>query len=298
MNNAMKNAMNRATLLISCPDQKGLVAKISDWVFSHGGNILHADQHADSTAGLFLMRVEWDLANFDLARSEIVPNFERLGQQIQAKWRIHFSGDRPRIAIFVSKQDHCLYDLILRQRSHELAATIPVVISNHPDLEKVAHNFGINYHHMAIAPEIKLEQEQQQLALLKQYNIDLVVLAKYMQVLSPSFLAQFPQVINIHHSFLPAFAGANPYHRAYKRGVKIIGATAHYVTEELDEGPIIEQDVIRVSHRDSVTDLIRKGKDLERIVLARAVRQHLQNRVLVYGQSASSGLGLRTVVFD
>jgi formyltetrahydrofolate deformylase len=175
---------------------------------------------------------------------------------------------------------------------------IPVVISNHPDLEKVAHNFGINYHHIPITVDNKLEQEKQQLAILKQYEIDLVVLAKYMQVLSPSFLAQFPQVINIHHSFLPAFAGANPYHRAYKRGVKIIGATAHYVTEELDEGPIIEQDVIRVSHRDSVTDLIRKGKDLERIVLARAVRQHLQNRVLVYGQSAGSGLGLRTVVFD
>jgi len=290
--------MTTATLLVSCPDQKGLVAKISDWVFSHGGNILHADQHADSTAGLFLMRVEWDLENFDLARSKITPTFEKLATEINAKWSIQFSDYVRRIAIFVSKQDHCLYDLILRQRSHELSATIPVVISNHPDLEKVAHNFGINYHHMAIAPENKLEQEKQQLALLKQYQIDLVVLAKYMQVLSPDFLSQFSQVINIHHSFLPGFAGANPYHRAYKRGVKIIGATAHYVTEELDEGPIIEQDVIRVSHRDSVTDLIRKGKDLERIVLARAVRQHLQNRVLIYGQSASSGLGLRTVVFD
>ncbi len=290
--------MTTATLLVSCPDQKGLVAKISDWVFSHDGNILHADQHADSTAGLFLMRVEWELENFDLARTEIAPAFEKLATDIKAKWSIQFSDYVQRIAIFVSKQDHCLYDLILRQRSHELSAAIPVVISNHPDLEKVAHNFGINYHHMAIAPDNKLEQEQQQLALLKQYKIDLVVLAKYMQVLSPDFLTKFPQVINIHHSFLPAFAGANPYHRAHKRGVKIIGATAHYVTEELDEGPIIEQDVIRVSHRDSVTDLIRKGKDLERIVLARAVRQHLQSRVLIYGQSASSGLGLRTVVFD
>ncbi|MCE2887683.1 MAG: formyltetrahydrofolate deformylase [Pseudanabaena sp.] len=290
--------MTTATLLVSCPDQKGLVAKISDWVFSHDGNILHADQHSDNTAGLFLMRVEWQLETFDLAREEIVPTFEKLATEIKAKWSIQFSDYVSRIAIFVSKQDHCLYDLILRQRSHELSAVIPVVISNHPDLEKVAHNFGINYHHIAIAPENKLEQEKQQLALLKQYKIDLVVLAKYMQVLSPEFLSQFSQVINIHHSFLPAFAGANPYHRAYKRGVKIIGATAHYVTEELDEGPIIEQDVIRVSHRDSVTDLIRKGKDLERIVLARAVRQHLENRVLIYGQSASSGLGLRTVVFD
>jgi formyltetrahydrofolate deformylase len=290
--------MTTATLLVSCPDQKGLVAKISDWVFSHGGNILHADQHVDSTAALFLMRVEWDLEGFDLARIEIASTFEKLATEIGAKWSIQFSDYVRRIAIFVSKQDHCLYDLILRQRSHELSATIPVVISNHPDLEKVAHDFGINYHHIAIAADNKLEQEKQQLALLKQYKIDLVVLAKYMQVLSPEFLSQFSQVINIHHSFLPAFAGANPYHRAYKRGVKIIGATAHYVTEELDEGPIIEQDVIRVSHRDSVTDLIRKGKDLERIVLARAVRQHLQNRVLIYGQSANSDLGLRTVVFD
>jgi formyltetrahydrofolate deformylase len=290
--------MTTATLLVSCPDQKGLVAKISDWVFSHGGNILHADQHADSTAGLFLMRVEWELDGFDLEREQIAPTFEKLAIAIQATWSIQFADYVRRIAIFVSKQDHCLYDLILRQRSHELSAMIPVVISNHPDLEKVAHNFGINYHHIPITPDNKLEQEKQQLDILKQYKIDLVVLAKYMQVLSPSFLAQFPQVINIHHSFLPAFAGANPYHRAYKRGVKIIGATAHYVTEELDEGPIIEQDVIRVSHRDSVTDLIRKGKDLERIVLARGVRQHLQNRVLVYGRSAGSGLGLRTVVFD
>jgi len=290
--------MTTATLLISCTDQKGLVAKISDWVFSHNGNILHADQHADSSAGLFLMRVEWDLDSFDLARSEIAPNFAQLAIATDAKWSINFSDYVPRIAIFVSKQDHCLYDLILRQRSQELAATIPVVISNHPDLEKVAHNFGINYHHIEINREHKLRQEQQQLALLKQYRIDLVVLAKYMQVLSPEFLSEFSQVINIHHSFLPAFAGANPYHRAYKRGVKIIGATAHYVTDELDEGPIIEQDVIRVSHRDSLTDLIRKGKDLERVVLARAVRQHLQNRVLVYGTSANSNLGLRTVVFD
>ena len=290
--------MTTATLLVSCPDQKGLVAKISDWVFSHGGNILHADQHSDSTAGLFLMRVEWELDGFDLVREEISLTFDKLAIDIHAKWNIHFSDYVRRIAIFVSKQDHCLYDLIRRQRSYELNAVIPVVISNHPDLEKVAHNFGINYHHIPINPENKLEQEKKQLELLNQYKIDLVVLAKYMQVLSPDFLSQFSQVINIHHSFLPAFAGANPYQRAYKRGVKIIGATAHYVTDELDEGPIIEQDVIRVSHRDSVTDLIRKGKDLERIVLARAVRQHLQNRVLVYGQSASSGLGLRTVVFD
>jgi formyltetrahydrofolate deformylase len=290
--------MTTATLLISCPDQKGLVAKISDWIFSHSGNILHAAQHTDTSSELFLMRIEWDLETFDLARPEISPIFNQFAETIQAKWQIHFSDYVRRIAIFVSKQDHCLYDLILRQRSQELAAIISVVISNHPDLEEVAHNFGINYHQISITPDNKREQEEQQLAILKQYKIDLVVLAKYMQVLSPEFLTQFDQVINIHHSFLPAFAGANPYHRAYKRGVKIIGATAHYVTEELDEGPIIEQDVIRVSHRDSVQDLIRKGKDLERIVLARAIRQHLENRVLVYGKSANSRLGLRTVVFD
>jgi formyltetrahydrofolate deformylase len=188
--------------------------------------------------------------------------------------------------------------LILRQRAGELQATIPLVIGNHRELESVAHNFGINYHYIPVTAETKQQQEQQQLDLLKQYNIDLVVLAKYLQVLSPEFLSQFSNVINIHHSFLPAFPGAHPYQRAYKRGVKIIGATAHYVTEDLDEGPIIEQDVIRVSHRDSVADLIRKGKDLERIVLARAVRFHLENRVLVYGKTATSELGLRTVVFD
>ncbi|MEB3310286.1 MAG: formyltetrahydrofolate deformylase [Snowella sp.] len=290
--------MATATLLISCPDQKGLVAKISDWIFSHNGNILDAAQHTDSNINLFLMRIEWDLEAFALTREEIAPTFTPFAIAIQAQWQIHFSDYVPRLAIFVSKQNHCLYDLILRQRSQEFIATIPVVISNHPDLESIAHDFGINYHYIPLTPETKQAQEQQQLALLRQYQIDLVVLAKYMQVLSPAFLAQFSQVINIHHSFLPAFAGANPYQRAYQRGVKIIGATAHYVTEELDEGPIIEQDVIRVSHRDSVSDLIRKGKDLERIVLARAIRQHLDNRVLVYGKSEQSGLGLRTVVFD
>ncbi|WP_019501911.1 formyltetrahydrofolate deformylase [Pseudanabaena sp. PCC 6802] len=290
--------MATATLLISCADRKGLVAKIADWLFSHNGNILHADQHTDAAAGLFLMRVEWELEGFNLQRQFIGEAFDPLAEVIDAKWQLHFSDSVRRIAIFVTKQDHCLYDLILRQRSGELQATIPVVIGNHPDLEAIAHNFGINFHYLPVTADTKQAQEAQQLALLKQYDIDLVVLAKYMQILSPEFLSQFSNVINIHHSFLPAFPGANPYQRAYSRGVKIIGATAHYVTEDLDEGPIIEQDVIRISHRDSVSDLIRKGKDLERIVLARAVRLHLQNRVLVYGQAASSNLGLRTVVFD
>jgi formyltetrahydrofolate deformylase len=290
--------MATATLLISCPDCKGLVAKIADWLYSHNGNILHADQHTDAAAGLFLMRVEWELEGFNLQRQFIAEAFDPLAEAIDAKWQLHFSDTVRRIAIFVTKQDHCLYDLILRQRSGEFRATIPVAIGNHPDLEPIAHNFGINFHYLPVTAETKQEQEAQQLALLEQYNIDLVILAKYMQVLSPEFLTKFSNAINIHHSFLPAFPGANPYLRAYNRGVKIIGATAHYVTEVLDEGPIIEQDVIRISHRDAVSDLIRKGKDLERVVLARAVRLHLENRVLVYGQAANSNLGLRTVVFD
>lgn len=278
-----------ATLLISCPDQKGLVAKFANFIYSNGGNIIHADQHTDASAGSFLTRIEWELEGFNLPRDIIAPAFTAIGQPLQANWQLHFSDQVPRIAVWVSRQDHCLFDLIWRQRAGEFHAEIPLIISNHSSLQTIADQFGIDYHHLPITTETKLEQEAKQLELLKQYNIDLVVLAKYMQVLSSNFIAQFPKVINIHHSFLPAFPGANPYHRACDRGVKIIGATAHYVTQDLDEGPIIEQDVVRVSHRDQVEDLIRKGKDLERVVLARAVRLHLQHRVLVYGN--------RTVVF-
>ena len=278
-----------ATLLISCPDQKGLVAKLANFIYSNGGNIIHADQHTDFSAGLFLSRIEWLLEGFNLPRDIIGPAFNAIAQPLQANWQLHFSDTIPRIAIWVSKQDHCLLDLLWRQRAGELQAEIPLMISNHPDLSAIAQQFDINYHHIPITKETKAVQEAKQLELLQQSNIDLVVLAKYMQILSSDFVKQFPKVINIHHSFLPAFAGANPYHRAYERGVKIIGATAHYATPDLDEGPIIDQDVVRVSHRDNVDDLIRKGKDLERIVLARAVRLHLQNRVLVYGN--------RTVVF-
>ncbi|MBW4488067.1 MAG: formyltetrahydrofolate deformylase [Trichocoleus desertorum ATA4-8-CV12] len=279
-----------ATLLISCPDQRGLVAKIANFIYANGGNIIHADQHTDFEAGLFLTRIEWQLEGFNLPRDLIGPAFNAIAQPLQANWRLHFSDTVPRMAIWVSRQDHCLFDLIWRQRAQEFAAEIPLIISNHPDLGAIAEQFGIDYHHIPISKEHKAEQENQQLALLQQYRIDLVVLAKYMQVLSADFISNFPQVINIHHSFLPAFAGANPYQRAYKRGVKIIGATSHYVTEDLDAGPIIEQDVVRVSHRDDVGDLIRKGKDLERVVLARAVRLHLENWVLVYSN--------RTVVFE
>lgn len=278
-----------ATLLISCPDQRGLVAKIANFIYANGGNIIHADQHTDAAAGLFLTRIEWELEGFNLPREVIAPAFNAIAQPLDAKWQLHFSDTIPRIAIWVSKQDHCLFDLIWRHRAKEFAAEIPLIISNHPDLETVAEQFGIDFHHIPITKDNKAEQEAQQLELLQKYNIDLVVLAKYMQVVSADFIEKFPQIINIHHSFLPAFVGANPYHRAFERGVKIIGATAHYATSELDAGPIIEQDVVRVSHRDEVDDLIRKGKDLERVVLARAVRLHLQNRVLVYSN--------RTVVF-
>ena len=279
-----------ATLLISCPDQRGLVAKFASFIYSNGGNIVHADQHTDFSAGLFLTRIEWQIEGFNLPREVIAPAFQAIAQPLNAQWQLHFSDAQPRIAIWVSRQDHCLFDLIWRQRADEFAAEIPLILSNHPHLQSTAEQFGIAYQHIPITPDNKAEQEAKQLDLLKEYRIDLVVLAKYMQILSPTFVAQFPHIINIHHSFLPAFAGANPYQRAYERGVKIIGATAHYVTKDLDEGPIIEQDVVRVSHRDQVSDLIRKGKDLERMVLARAVRLHLQNRVLVYDN--------RTVVFE
>ncbi|MEY3297953.1 MAG: hypothetical protein RLZZ597_1213 [Cyanobacteriota bacterium] len=278
-----------AILLVSCPDQKGLVAKLANFIYANGGNILHADQHCDPEAGLFLSRLEWELEGFNLPREIIGPAFNAIAQPLGATWQLSFSDDVPRLSIWVSHQDHCLLDLLWRHQAKEFKAEIPLIISNHATLKPIADQFGIDFYHIPITKDTKAEQEQQQLALLKEYNIDLVVLAKYMQVLSSDFLNVYGNVINIHHSFLPAFMGANPYQRAYQRGVKIIGATAHYVTSDLDEGPIIEQDVVRISHRDDVKELIRKGKDMERIVLARAVRLHLQSRTLVYGN--------RTVVF-
>lgn len=266
------------------------MAKIANFIYANNGNIIHADQHTDFASRLFLTRIEWQLDGFNLPRELIAPTFNAIAKPLKANWQLHFSDTVPRIAIWVSRQNHCLLDLIWRQRAKEFSAEIPLIISNHPDLKEVAEQFDIDYHHIPIIQGNKPEQEAKQLELLQLYNIDLVVLAKYMQIISAEFIAQFPQVINIHHSFLPAFVGANPYHKAFERGVKIIGATSHYVTTDLDAGPIIEQDVVRVSHRDEVEDLIRKGKDLERIVLARAVRFHLQNRVLVYGN--------RTVVFE
>jgi len=278
-----------AILLVSCPDQKGLVAKLANFIYANGGNILHADQHRDPEAGLFLSRIEWELEGFNLPREIIGPAFQAIAQPLGADWQLHFSATVPRLSIWVSHQDHCLLDLLWRHRAGELQAEMPLVISNHNHLRPIAEQFGIDFHHLPVTKDNKPLQEAQQLQLLRDYRIDLVVLAKYMQVLSPQFLQEFSPVINIHHSFLPAFMGANPYQRAYQRGVKIIGATAHYVTSDLDEGPIIEQDVVRISHRDDVQELIRKGKDVERMVLARAVRLHVQNRALVYGN--------RTVVF-
>lgn len=278
-----------ATLLISCPDQQGLVAKIANFIYANGGNVVHADQHRDEPSELFLSRIEWQLEGFNLQRELIGPAFDAIAKPLQATWQLHFSDVMPRMAIWVSKQNHCLLDLLWRHQAGELATDIQLIMSNHETLRPIAEQFNIAFHHIPITKATKPEQEAKQLGLLKDYAIDVVVLAKYMQILSPDFLSQFANVINIHHSFLPAFVGANPYHRAHERGVKIIGATGHYVTSDLDAGPIIEQDVVRVSHRDQVSDLIRKGKDLERMVLARAVRLHLQNRVLVYGN--------RTVVF-
>ncbi len=278
-----------ATLLISCPDQQGLVAKFANFIYDNGGNIIHADQHTDFEAGLFLTRIEWQLNGFKLSRDMIASSFASVAKPLQAVWNIHFSDTIPRLALFVTKQDHCLLDLLWRWQAKEIRAEIPLIISNHEKLKAIAEQFNIKFYHLSITKEKKNQQEARQLEILRQHRIDLVILAKYMQILTPDFINHFPHIINIHHSFLPAFAGAKPYHRAHERGVKIIGATAHYVTADLDEGPIIEQDVVRVSHRDTIPDLIRKGKDLERIVLARAVRLHLQHRVLVYRN--------RTVVF-
>lgn len=278
-----------AILLLSCPDQQGLVAKIANFIYANGGNIIYADHHTDFETGLFISRIEWELEGFNLPRHIIGEAFAAIAQPLQAQWQLHFSDIIPKIAIWVSQQDHCLYDLLWRIKAKELKAEVKLIISNHQKLAEIAEQFNIEYYYLPINSNNKTEQELKQLEILKHNEIDLVILAKYMQVLTGEFLQNFPEVINIHHSFLPAFMGAKPYHQAHSRGVKIIGATAHYATPNLDAGPIIEQDVVKISHRDTVQDLIRKGKDLEKIVLARAVHLHLQHRVLVYGN--------RTVVF-
>lgn len=280
-----------ATLLISCPDQKGLVAAIAEFLLRHNANILHADQHQDAELALFLMRVEWDLAEFTLSPADFEAAFREIAAKFQMNWRLALRSQRPRVAIFVSKYDHCLADLLYRHQAQELHCDIPLIISNHEDTRWMADAYGVPFQYIAVPKEAKAAAEHTQLALLKAQRIDFLVLARYMQVLSPDFIRHYPQrIINIHHSFLPAFHGARPYHRAHERGVKLIGATSHYVTETLDDGPIIEQDVARISHRDQIEDLIQKGADLEKIVLSRAVRWHIDNRVLVYAN--------KTVVFD
>lgn len=285
----MKNEAS-AILLIACPDRQGIVCAVTDFLMRHNGNIIDLEQHTDSEEQVFFMRVEWELNGFALPRDQISEKFSLIADRFKMKYELHFSDYKPRMAIFVSKFPHCLLDLLARQSSGDLNAEIPLILSNHADLEPVAKMHGIEFHCVPVSKENKAEQEAAQLELLKQHAIDVIVLARYMQILSDGFCGNFPnRIINIHHSFLPAFVGAKPYHSAHQRGVKIVGATSHYVTGDLDEGPIIEQEVMRVSHRDSVESLIRKGRDLEKLVLARAVWSHLQNKVLVYKN--------RTVVF-
>ncbi len=280
-----------AILLVSCPDRKGLVAGVSDFIFRNNGNILHADQHIDSETSIFFQRVEWALDGFGIPRERIAEAFRPLAERSGMAWDLRVSDSVPRMALLVSRYEHCLYDLLLRQRSGEFKATIPLVLSNHPDLQPIVDGFGAAFHCVPLSAETRAAAERRMLEVLREHRVDCVVLARYMRILSGDFVGHYPnRIINIHHSFLPAFAGSRPYHQAFDRGVKLIGATAHYVTAQLDEGPIIEQGVARASHRDSVGDLIRKGRDLEKLVLARAVALHLGNRVLVYGN--------KTVVFD
>ncbi|NOT14227.1 MAG: formyltetrahydrofolate deformylase [Methylotenera sp.] len=282
---------NTATLLITCPDTRGIVAAIADFLHQHHANILHADQHQDAENNLFLMRVEWDLNGFSLDEASFNQAFAGIAGKFNMQWQLKLSQHKTRMAIMVSQYDHCLADLLHRHKSGELACEIPLVISNHRDTEALVKFYGIDFHYLPVTKETKADVEAAQFKLFADYQIDLIVLARYMQILSPDFVARYPQrIINIHHSFLPAFIGARPYHRAFERGVKLIGATGHYVTEVLDEGPIIEQDIERISHRDQVEDLIQKGRDLERIVLSKAVRWHIENRILLYAN--------KTVIFD
>ena len=265
-----------------CPDRPGLVSDLSSWIASKNGNIRHADHHTDADAKLFLSRIEWDLDGFLLDKNEINTEVILLEQRLNGKAVLSFSDDFPNVAIFVSKQSHCLVDLLWRVKAGELCMNVPLVISNHSDLEEICSSFSIPFKLIKVDKNNKADSESKILDLLNDYKIDLGVLAKYMQILSSSFLEKFPHFINIHHSFLPAFKGAQPYHQAWERGVKLIGATAHYVTKDLDAGPIIEQTISNVSHRDEVSDLIRKGRDLERVALARALRLHLRRQVIVY----------------
>ncbi len=288
----LREKKNTAILLIHCPDKQGILATVTEFLNKNRGNIIYLDQHVDRQEKIFYMRVEWELDGFAIPSEKIGEYFDTLiGTPLQMTWKIYFSDIIPRMALFVSKMPHCLFDILARYTAGEWDVEIPMIISNHETLKPVAERFGIDFHYFPISKENKADQEAAELKLLKENNIDFVVLARYMQILSKDFVKHFPnRIINIHHSFLPAFAGAKPYHAAHERGVKIIGATSHYVTSELDAGPIIEQDVTRCSHIDTIQKLIRKGRDLEKIVLSQAVYKHLQRKILVYKN--------RTVVFN
>lgn len=280
-----------AILLISCPDQKGIIAAVTRFLYENKGNIINLDQHVDFQENVFFSRIEWDLTGFDIPRQEIGSRFEAIARPFNMTWELHFSDVIPRMAIFVSKLTHCLYEILARVQAREWDVEIPLIISNHPDSKSIAEQFHIDFYELPITPENKAVQEQRQLELLRSHQVDFIVLARYMQILTPTLINQYPhRIINIHHSFLPAFPGAKPYHSAYERGVKIVGATSHYVTSELDAGPIIEQDIIRISHKDTLQNLIRKGKDLEKIVLARAIWYHFQHKILLYNN--------KTVIFE
>jgi formyltetrahydrofolate deformylase len=280
-----------ATLLVSCPDRKGLVAALAQLLYGYGANILDADQHSDPEAGMFFQRIRFDMRELHTDKTALEHGIRDVAQRFDMRFQLSYGSVKKRVAIFVSKYDHCLFDLLLRHRAGELPADIALVVSNHPDLAPVAAQFGVPFQVFTVDKDDKTSVEEAQWALLDKARIDLIVLARYMQILSAGFTARYPnRIINIHHSFLPAFIGQKPYHRAYERGVKLIGATAHYATSDLDEGPIIEQDVIRTSHRNTVDDLVRLGRDLEKVCLARAVKWHIEDRILVYNN--------KTVVFQ
>lgn len=283
--------LRAAIILIACPDQKGIVTAVTDFVYRHQGNIIDLDEHVDFGSKTFFMRIEWDLANFSLGDEELRAFFQRyIATPYQMDWKLYFSDRKPIISLFVSQYLHCLYDILSRTDSGEWDVEVPLIFSNHEIARDIASRFGAEFHLMHITKENKREQEQKQIELLRQHNVELVVLTRYMQILSSEFIQEFPnRIINIHHSLLPAFVGARPYHQAFDRGVKIIGATSHYVTAELDAGPIIEQDIVKITHKDSIEDMIRKGRDVEKIILARAVRLHMQRKILVHGN--------KTVVF-
>jgi formyltetrahydrofolate deformylase len=287
----MENESSIATLILSCTNQKGLVARISQFIFQRNGDIIDLEEHVDYEENMFYIRVEWNMKECTLPTEEFEKEFKTLGREFGASWEIKHSYNKPKLAIFVSKYNHCLQEILWRNNNKEIDAELTLIISNHRDLKYLADRYDIPFYHFPITKENKKEQEQKQIELLQKNSIDSIILARYMQILSPEFLKYYPnKIINIHHSFLPAFIGADPYKKAYERGVKLIGATSHYVTEDLDEGPIIEQSVTRISHKDSVQDLIRKGRDLERLVLARAIDLHINNRILPTGK--------KTIIFE